>query len=318
DNTNAVNVLISISPIYNRIVIDLSHTDDNENNAFINGALSFGPIISMNYSSNDNSLPLKSTSNSPSSRPFTKRQLRLFFNGGEGMVINNTGPEVICSAGISLIDTRNTTKQYLMTSARCIPHAQNLQEIFYSPWHPLFSEQLGFYYFGCVFHTQRTGADFALIEKLEETFKLSPMVRTSIQEYPILPISNFDLNTLLPAGHHICKSGYGIHSYCGEIHTTNSVLKARRTGAHRQTVVYQRIIKAYIHALENDIGGTVFYFRITNDNGYIQLIVYGIFTFIDIDFTQGVVITPLRTIRYWEGTRQMFDHFAFIDSNNAG
>ncbi|CAG8845122.1 33137_t:CDS:2, partial [Gigaspora margarita] len=120
DNTSAVNVLMSISPIYNRIVIDLSHTNDNENNAFINSALSFGPIISMNYSSNDNSLPLKSISNSSSSRPFTKRN-------------------------------------------------------FYSSWHPPFSEQLAFYYFGRVLLTQRTTVDFALIEKLEETFKLSPM-----------------------------------------------------------------------------------------------------------------------------------------------
>ncbi|CAG8592095.1 32760_t:CDS:2, partial [Gigaspora margarita] len=175
DNTSAVNVLMSISPIYNRIVIDLSHTDDNENNAFINGALSFGPIISMNYSSNDNSLPLKSPSNSLS---------------------------------FSLINTRNTTIQYLLTSARCIPDAQNPQEIFYSPWHPPFSEQLAFYYFGRVFHTQRTTVDFALIEKLEETFKLSPMVRTSMQDYPILPIGSIDLNTELPVGHHICKSGY--------------------------------------------------------------------------------------------------------------
>ncbi|CAG8830396.1 30171_t:CDS:2, partial [Gigaspora margarita] len=155
-------------------------------------ALSFGPIIYMNYSSNDNSLPLKSTSDSPSSRPFTKRELTLFFQGGEGVVINNTGPELICSAGFSMINTRNTTKQYLMTSARCIPDAQDPQEIFHAPWHPPLSEQL----------------DFALIEKLKETFKLIPMVRTSIQEYPILPISNIDLETILHAGHHICKSGY--------------------------------------------------------------------------------------------------------------
>ncbi|CAG8857206.1 41586_t:CDS:1, partial [Gigaspora margarita] len=152
----------------------------------------------MNYSSNDNSLLLKSTSNSSSSRPFTKRLLRLFFNGGEGVVIDNHGPKLICSAGFSMFNTRNTTKQYLLTSACCIPNAQNPQEIFYSPWHPPFSEQLAFYYFGRVFLTQPSTVDLALIEKLEETFKLSPMVRTSIQEYPIVPIGNIDLDTLLP------------------------------------------------------------------------------------------------------------------------
>ncbi|CAG8855680.1 6914_t:CDS:1, partial [Gigaspora margarita] len=183
----------------------------------------------MNYSSNDNSLPLKSTSNSSSSRPFTKRQLYLFFNG-EGVVINNNGPEIICSAGFSLINPINTTIQYLLTSARCIPDAQNPREIFYSPWHPPFSEQPAFYYFGRVLLTQRTTVGFALIEKLEETFKLSLMVRTSIQEYPIVPIGNIDLDTNLPVGHHICKSGYGTQSWCGRIITIDSRLNFRREG----------------------------------------------------------------------------------------
>ncbi|CAG8854008.1 37949_t:CDS:1, partial [Gigaspora margarita] len=164
------------------------------------------------------------------SRPFTKRQLHLFFNGGEGVVINNNGPELICSAGFSLIDTRNTTKQYLLTSAFCIPNAPIPQEIFYSPWHPPFSEQLAFYYFGRVFITQRTTVDFALIEKLEETFKLSLMVRTSMQEYPIVPIGSIDLDTKLPAGHHICKSGYGTQTWCGEIHSIDSNLNLQREG----------------------------------------------------------------------------------------
>ncbi|CAG8845451.1 4761_t:CDS:2, partial [Gigaspora margarita] len=219
DNTNAVNVLISISPIYNRIVIDLSHTDDNENNTFINGALSFGPIISMNYSSNDYSLPLKSTSNQSS---------------------------------FSMINTRNTTQQFLLTSARCIPEGQNPQEIFYSLWHPPFSEQLAFYYFGRVFLTQRNVVDFALIEKLEETFKLSPMVRTSIQEYPLVPISSIDLDTLLPVGHHICKSGYGTHSWCGRIYATNSDFFIRPVNNVQKR--FRDIIKAHIYTLENDIG----------------------------------------------------------------
>ncbi|CAG8841890.1 28810_t:CDS:1, partial [Gigaspora margarita] len=315
DNTSAVNVLMSISPIYNRIVIDLSHTDDNENNAFINGALSFGPIISMNYSSNDNSLPLKSTSNSLSSRPFTKRQLYLFFNGGEDVVINNNGPEIIYSAGFSLINTRNTTNQYLLTSARCIPDAQNPLEIFYSPWHPPFSEQLAFYYFGRVFLTQRVGVDFALIEKLEETFKLSLMVRTSIQDYPIVPIGSVDLDTNLPVGHHICKSGYGTQSWCRKINTIDSRLSLRREGGGR--IEYTGIIKAHINVLANDIGGTIFYFRIIDDI-YIELVGYGICTYIYSNLDLGIAITPLRNIKNYRTTKRMFDVLEFINSNNTG
>ncbi|CAG8848427.1 23180_t:CDS:2 [Gigaspora margarita] len=242
----------------------------------------------MNYSSNDNSLPLKSTSNSSSSRPFTKRELHLFFNGGEGMVINNNGPELICSAGFSMINTRNTTIQYLLTSARCIPETQNPQEIFYSPWHPPFPEQLAFYYFGRVSHTQRTGVDFALIEKLEGTFKLSPMVRTSMQEYPIVPIGNIDLVTLLPVGHHICKSGYDTHSWCGEIHMINSDFYSAGYG------------------------------RITDDNTYIELVGYGICTYDYLNVDLGIVITPLSNIINFRDTRRFFSNLEFINSNNLG
>ncbi|CAG8853688.1 33543_t:CDS:1, partial [Gigaspora margarita] len=115
--------------------------------------------------------------------------------------------------------------------------------------------QLAFYYFGSVFLTQRNTVDFALIEKHEETFKLSPMVRTSIQEYPIVPIGSIDLDTSLPVGHHICKSGYGTHSWYGRIHAINSDLFIRTaiSGESRQ-VIYKNIIKAHIYTLENDIG----------------------------------------------------------------
>ncbi|RIB19553.1 hypothetical protein C2G38_2181537 [Gigaspora rosea] len=88
--------------------MDLSHIDDNENSALINGTLTFGPIIFMNYLSY-NSLTLESTSDSPS---------------GEGVVIDNNGPELICSAGIDVENLR----QNIITLVRCLPDSKNPQE----------------------------------------------------------------------------------------------------------------------------------------------------------------------------------------------
>ncbi|CAG8546916.1 20541_t:CDS:2, partial [Gigaspora rosea] len=79
-------ILCGISPIYNRIIIELSHNDDKENEAFLNGTLPFEQFIKIIYSSDDDSddsLSLRSTSDSPSSRLHTKRHIDLYFQGGE-------------------------------------------------------------------------------------------------------------------------------------------------------------------------------------------------------------------------------------------
>ncbi|CAG8738528.1 7850_t:CDS:2, partial [Gigaspora rosea] len=46
---------------------------------------------------------------------------------GEDVVINNNGPELRCSADFSAIDVNNF-RQYLITSARCLPDSQNPNE----------------------------------------------------------------------------------------------------------------------------------------------------------------------------------------------
>ncbi|CAG8781721.1 28787_t:CDS:1, partial [Gigaspora margarita] len=125
------------------------------------------------------------------------------------------------------------------------------------------------------------------------------------------PIGNIDLDTLLPVGHHICKSGYGTHSWCGKIHTIHSSF-------FTHGIRYANVIKAHINVLENDIGGTIFYFRITDDNTYIELVGYGICTYYYTDLIDGIVITPLSHIKYFRNTRRLLDDLEFINSNNLG
>ncbi|CAG8788157.1 10700_t:CDS:2, partial [Gigaspora rosea] len=194
------------------------------------------------------------------SRPFSKRQIRRYFQGGEGIVIDNNGPELICSAGFSAIDVETL----------CLPESHRPQEIYHAPWHPPFPEQPGFYHFGRMYYARRSRIDFALIEKLEETYILNAMVRTSIPEYPTLFIDDFDFGTSIPVGHHICKSGYGTGSTCGIINTLNS-----RLALIRGTDFYH-ITKVNMETLENDRGGTVFYFTFSDDNAYFMISGYGI------------------------------------------
>ncbi|CAG8857154.1 30945_t:CDS:1, partial [Gigaspora margarita] len=128
-------------PIYNLIVIDLSHYDDKENEAFLNATLPFEQFIFINYEdgSNDNSdnysLSLRSTSNSSSSKHQTKRDIELWFLGGEGVAIENNTDDslcnVYCSAGFSAIHPSNFSK-YIFTSARCLPN--NTREILHAVW----------------------------------------------------------------------------------------------------------------------------------------------------------------------------------------
>ncbi|RIB12197.1 hypothetical protein C2G38_2201328 [Gigaspora rosea] len=119
-------ILCGISPIYNRIIIELSHNDDKENEAFLNGTLPFEQFIKIIYSSDDDSddsLSLRSTSDSPSSRLHTKRHIDLYFQGGEGVV----------------------------TYINDVPATYQL-----------------------------TTVDFALIEKLNEDYKLNSRIRNSL------------------------------------------------------------------------------------------------------------------------------------------
>ncbi|CAG8855232.1 41514_t:CDS:1, partial [Gigaspora margarita] len=119
DSTNPVNIVMGISPVYNLIVIDVSHNDDKVNEAFLNATLQFEHFIFLNYvNDSDDSLTLRSTFDSSSSRLHTKRLIEFYFEGGEGIVTsNNSQPVLSCSAGFSAINVL-TLQKFLITSAR--------------------------------------------------------------------------------------------------------------------------------------------------------------------------------------------------------
>ncbi|CAG8558154.1 9098_t:CDS:2 [Gigaspora margarita] len=165
----------------------------------------------MNYLSDDNSLILKSTFDSPSSTSLFKRQMCYYFQGGEGVVIDNNGPELRSSAGFSTIDIE--TLNLLI------------------PWHATFHEQPGFIYFGRMFLAQRTDVDVAFLEKLEESFKLNLMIRignhlcktghdtlTTCGEVELLVTSRRSFIKTKWCIRHFSSCGYGIctHTYGGQ------------------------------------------------------------------------------------------------------
>ncbi|CAG8557808.1 9046_t:CDS:1 [Gigaspora margarita] len=112
-----------------------------------------------------------------------------------------------------------------------------------------------------------------------------------MQEYLIVPIGSIDLDTLLPVVI-IYANLAMVHILGLKIHMINSDFFS----PGRQRVRYGNVIKVQINVLENDIGGTIFYFRITV-NTYIELVEYGICTYDYEDSYRGIVITPLSHIK---------------------
>ncbi|CAG8823846.1 24917_t:CDS:2, partial [Gigaspora margarita] len=277
NSTNPVNIMMGISPIYNRIIIDLSHNDDKNNEAFLNVTLPFEQFIFINYEddSDDNSvasLSLRSTSNSSSSKLKTKRNIELYFLGGEGVATHINGiPEIRCSAGFSAVD--NVTRQgYLLTSARCLPN--NTQEIYHATWDSPIPRQVPF----GVLRESRLN-------------ELSPF----------LSIDGFNLNTLqVPVGHEVCIAGYDLHFTCGEVTVSSARANFRSLRPWTTRDNYYNMIRANIggHVSNRDIGGTVFSLQYVENQVYI--IVEGILTAARYERAHNrsaVTIQPIRRIR---------------------
>ncbi|CAG8774725.1 43155_t:CDS:1, partial [Gigaspora margarita] len=313
DRTNPGEIIMGISSFYNRIVIDLNHSDDKENEAFLNATLPFEQFIFINYLFDNNSLPLRSTSDSPSSRPHNKRILERFFVAGEGLATSYDGQLTLsCSAGFSAID--NATNQlYLITSARCFPYGSNVP-IFHAPWEQLYPlNELD--YFGNVTLLQQTNVDFAFILKVNPNFKITPMMRTSVDAIKQLSIDVFNTGEFpIPEEHLICVSGFFSHVKCGLISTINTRVAIESV---RQAVVkdnYYGMLKANIRHVGNaELGATVFSIEFPEDGPYqgmVILVIHGIVTRVR---GQTVVIQPLSGMINFALTRSFFSRLRFID-----
>ncbi|CAG8492212.1 23122_t:CDS:1, partial [Gigaspora rosea] len=255
-----------------------------------------------NYLSDVDSLSLRSTSDSSSSRPHTKRQIEIFFAGGEGVVTSNNGRAVLsCSAGFSAIDSV-TLRQYLITSARCLLNQRDPINIYHAPWNPPFAQQPTFNQFGTVIHRQSHGVDFTLIEKLNINYKLNPIIRSQFEEYPSLYIDGFDFVGSAPVGHHICLSGYGSRVSCGGVNDINTLVILRSDRIDR----FLSMTRANIRARNSDIGGTVFSFA--DEIGHIT--VHGIVTDVEANI---VVVQPIGGIVNYGATREYTQNLVYID-----
>ncbi|CAG8598829.1 3574_t:CDS:1 [Gigaspora margarita] len=305
---------MGISPIYNRIIIDLSHADDKENDAFLNVSLPFEQFIIMNYLSDNNSLSLRSISDSPSSKHHNKRIIDAYFQGGEGIItIINGQPTVRRSAGFSAIDIV-TSKEYLITSAHTLFNLREPIDIYHAPWYPPFTRRDPLFHFGIVSHIQFNGVDFALIEKQNNDYKLSPMIRSSVVEHPSPPSEIIDdfFESPPPVGHHICISGYDSHTSCGEVTSVDT--EYRYPG--RRNTVFHSMIRANMPAKYGDIGGPAF----SIDNVSHRVTVHGIVT--NLNFFRGggyiVVLQPIRGIVNYGPTMNFTQNLLFIDLKSFG
>ncbi|CAG8806963.1 13277_t:CDS:1, partial [Gigaspora rosea] len=206
------------------------------------------------------------------SRLHTKRNIDIFFQGGEGVVTYSNGiPEIRCSAGFSAIHNE-TLQGYLITSARCLPG--DTSEIYHTVWN---SNQ--FRFFGVLRDFQLYSADFAVIEKLNNEYKLNPYISNSLhgEVLPSLYIDFFNFNGIqIPVGHEVCISGYDSHSKCGGVTSSNSRMNmlSLRLGVHTDEF-YNMILARIDGQLSNrNVGGTVFCmdYDATNDATYILVL----------------------------------------------
>ncbi|CAG8762158.1 15190_t:CDS:1, partial [Gigaspora margarita] len=258
----------------------------------------------------NNSLSLRSTSNSSSSKCQTKRHIELYFQGGEGVVTYiNGAPEVRCSAGFSAVHSL-TLEKYLFTSARCL--SSNTQEIYHAVWD---SPNIHQNPFGVLREFKLTGTDYALIEKLNNEYKLNPFIRNSLwNELPSLFIDSFNFQGVqLPANHHLCISGYDSHVKCGSVTNPIGVFSpiSLRPGSHADH--FSHMIRAIIDGdlSDRDRGGTVFSMEPGGGNPF--LMVHGILT--DVRYVAAhdnsiVTIQPLYRIIQ---QNLNFSSFRFVD-----
>ncbi|CAG8725286.1 36486_t:CDS:1 [Gigaspora margarita] len=268
--------MFGISPIYNAIVVDLSHTDDIANEAFINGTLSFGPIILMNYLEYDDSLMLNSTIDLPTSRPRTKRHLDIRYLCGEGVAFLNheNQVELRCSAGVFAF-SETTGDRFILTSGRCFPEDLkdlNTTFIYHVPW----GQPEAFNFFGFSNFTSYSTTDFTIIERFDNEIDLTPQIRSSDNNFPSLFIEKFG-NPIV--GQHMCISGYVINIVCGRVTSlaVNPFLSAVRI--HTITVKYLGLLRIETSGVtlhDIDRGGTVFSYIPSIGNQRVE--VYGYVT----------------------------------------
>ncbi|CAG8811599.1 20408_t:CDS:2, partial [Gigaspora rosea] len=207
-----------------------------------------------------------STSDSHSSRPHTKRFLERYFLAGEKAWLQNTMDywnqfvqRVFQRLIILLI------MKYLITSARCFLNESYYQNIYHVAWEqPLPLNEAELDHFGFLVHLHRTAADFALIEKSDNNFKLTPMMRSSINEVNQVIIDKFNYGGFeIPEGYIICICGYESLIQCGPV-----TLRVAET-----TIKSVRV--------ERDIGGTVYNIEMPDhgpDEGIPIIVVHGIVT----------------------------------------
>ncbi|CAG8821003.1 29727_t:CDS:2, partial [Gigaspora margarita] len=211
--------------------------------------------------SDDYSLSLRSISNSSSSKHQTKRFIESYFQGGEGIATYINGIlEVHCSAGFSAINHLNLSQKYLITSARCLPY--NTQEIYHAMWNsPINQEQ-----FGVLRNYQSYGADYALIEKFNNTYKLNPFIRDSLfripgNEPPFLLIDYFNyVGVPIPVGDVVCISGYESQVKCGIVTNTDvsQSIKSLRPGISGDHFLHMMKISIDGYLSDRNRGGTAF------------------------------------------------------------
>jgi len=100
---------------------------------------------------------------------------------------------VSCSAGFLAID--NTTYQkYLITSARCLRNVLNIP-IYNALWDEPLPPEEELDHFGHVKLLQYFTIDWTLIEKSNNNFKLTPMMKNSEQQVTIDKFNNGGLNS---------------------------------------------------------------------------------------------------------------------------
>ncbi|CAG8829363.1 35312_t:CDS:2, partial [Gigaspora margarita] len=157
-----------------------------------------------------------------------------------------------------------------------------------------------FDFFGVVREFRHFTIDFALIEKLNDDFKLNPMIRSSVDEFPSSIIDRFNINVPIPVDVTVVDA-----------HARFLLLRPGIASGDN----FVNMIRANIDSSNRDVGGTVFSIEYHNETLF--TLVHGILTateFLKYRKTAGnVIIQPLARIINLLPTRHIFENLRYID-----
>ncbi|CAG8757761.1 6548_t:CDS:1, partial [Cetraspora pellucida] len=228
----------------NKVVIILSHKDDNHNKEFLRAIEVYSDTLNLQYAGDQNpSNPPPMNLQRISGRDNVLPQIL----SGEGIYYLKTG--IRCSAGF-WAKSKDSNTNYIVTAGHCSKFGNSAY--YHMPWNSPFSLRSS-RSFGQTSIYQIQPYDVALIN-ITANIKPTAMIRNTDSEiYKELFIC--DDIAVSTHGAHLCKSGYGSHVTCGYIRAFNAFFLDDEDNFNPQLTITD------MSTINRDSGGPIFYYK---------------------------------------------------------